>query len=315
MFPYCRQHNAFEGFYCLVCSKLCCKYCEHKTHREHVTMLLQKYNQAIYEENIAKEMEKMSNSKLKIELLQKDIETKGASVSTEEKDFLKFLIQRKNVVTAKCLHLIRHIEKMYQEKYNKIKNHEELSKTFVSYQTDIDRCNDIFEQEEKYNKGSSLEKYFNFNQLLYNIKECNRSLEKVDEESYFFFNFSHVDDKDDEFFFRSLIRLFGVSSNLPETMTESCNDLNIASSYEPNHVFQNKLKNDDEVCSFIRIILEEELQHLSTIGKHFFQFQAKKGKLFNFKLTFKVKMTSALVINFYFFVNLSKFCFPLELDI
>ena len=131
----------------------------------------------------------------------------------------------------------------------------------------------------------------------------------------FFFNFSHVDDKDDEFFFRSLIRLFGVSSNLPETMTESCNDLNIASSYEPNHVFQNKLKNDDEVCSFIRIILEEELQHLSTIGKHFFQFQAKKGKLFNFKLTFKVKMTSALVINFYFFVNLSKFCFPLELDI
>ena len=269
MFPYCRQHNAFEEFYCLTCSKLCCKYCEHETHREHGTLLLQKYNQAKYEENIIKEIEKMRNSKQEVEVLQKDLETKSASVNKEEKIFFKLLAQRKYVIIAKFLHLIRRIEKIYQEKYSKIKTsyHEELSKRFVAYQIDIDRCNDIFEQEEKFNKDSALEKFCNFNKLLFNIKECNKSLGKVDKESHFSVNLDHPHDKDDEFLFHSLIKLFGVSLNLPETMNERCNDLDIASSYEPNQNFQSTLKNDDEFCSSIQIILEEELNHLNSIGK------------------------------------------------
>ena len=269
MFPYCRQHNAFKEFYCLTCSNLCCKYCEYKIHREHVTMLLERYNQTKYEENITKEMEEMNNSKLKLEALQKDLETRGASAIVEEKDFLKSLTRRKNVVIAKCLNLIRHIEKMYQEKYSKIKAsyHEELSKRFDAYQVDIDRCNDIFDQEEVFSKDSALEKFCNFNKLLYNIKECNKSLRKVDKESHFSVNLGHPHDEDDDFLFHSLIKLFGVSLNLPETIRESCNGLDIASSYEPNEIFQSTLKNNDEVCSSIRRILEEELNQLNSIGK------------------------------------------------
>ena len=269
MFPYCRQHSAFEEFYCLTCSKLCCKYCEHKTHREHVIKSLERYNRAKYEENITKEMDKMNDSKLELEALQNDLETRGASVNVEEKEFLKSLTQRKNVVIAKCLHLIRHIERMYQEKYRKIKTsyHEELSKKFITYQDDIDRCNSIFDQEEKFNKDSALEKYCNFNKLLYDIRECNKSLGKVDKESHFSVNLGHTDDKDDEFLFHSLIKLFGVSLDLPETMNESCNDLDIASSYEPNQIFQSTFNNDDEVCSSIRRVLEEELDHLNSTGK------------------------------------------------
>ena len=261
MLPYCRQHDAFKEFYCLACTILCCKYCGHETHRNHCKMLLKKYNQAKYEDNIIQEIEKMKSSKLELEVFQKDLETIDSCGNTDHIEFLKSLAQRKNIVIAKCLGMIRDIENIYQENYRKIKTncHEEISKKFVASQVVIDKCNDIFDQEEKFNEGSDLEKYHNFNQLLNNVRECNKSLEKLDKKVHFAMNLDKDYDKGDELLFHSLKESFGISLTLPETVNESCNDLDISVTYRPNSSFQNTLQNDDEVCSSIRTILDKEL--------------------------------------------------------
>lgn len=269
MLPNCRQHDAFKEFYCLTCTKLCCKYCEHETHREHCTMSLKKYNQAKYEDNIIKEIEQMKRSKLELEVFQKDLKTKGSCGNTEEIEFLKSLNQRKNVVIAKCLHMIRDIENMCQKNYRKIKTnyHEEISKKIVANQVVIDKCNVIFDQEEKFNEGSDLENYHNFNQLLNDVRECNKSLEKVDKKVHFTMNLDQAYDKDDELLFHSLSESFGISLTLPETVNEIRDDLDISFTHRQNTSFQNTLQNDDEVCSFIRTILDEELNLSSFVSK------------------------------------------------
>ena len=269
MFPYCRQHDAFQEFYCLSCAELCCKYCKHETHGKHATMLLIRYNRAKYNENVIKEMEKLDRSKLELEVLQKDIETRSARVSSAEAKFVRSLAQRKNILVAKCLHMISDIEKIYRENYRKMEANynEELSKRFVAYQVGIDRCKDIFDQEKKFNEGSALEKYCNLNQLLANIKECNESLEKVDRNLECSMNLDQVDDKDDELLFHSLNESFKVILKLPETMSESRDDLCIPFTYELNRSFQDIMKNDNEVSLSIRRMLEMELNNLRPVGK------------------------------------------------
>ena len=269
MFPYCRQHDAFQEFYCLTCAKLCCKYCKHETHIKHSTMLLKRYNQAKYEENVIKEIERLGKSKLEVEVLQKDLETRSARVSTVETEFVRSLVQRKNILVAKCLHMISDIEKTYRENYRKMKTNynEELSKRFVTYQVVIDKCKDIFDQEKKFNEGSALEKYCNLNQLLANIKECNESLEKVDRKLECSMNLDQVDDKDDELLFRSLNESFKVILKLPETMSKCRDDLCISFTYELNRSFQNIMKDDNEISLLIHRMLEAEINNLSAAGK------------------------------------------------
>ena len=269
MFPYCRQHDAFQEFYCLTCAKLCCKYCKHESHNKHGTMLLKRYNQAKYEENVIKEMEKLGRSKLELELLRKDLETRSARVRTAEMEFVRSLVQRKNILVAKCLHMIRQIEKTYRENYCKMKTNynEELSKRFVTYQVGIDKCKDIFDQGKKFNEGSALEKYCNLSQLLANMKECNESLEKVDRNLECSMNLDQVDSKDDELLFLSLNKSFKVTLKLPQTMSESHDDLCISFTDELDGSFQNIMKNDNEVSLSIHRMLEMELNNLSAAGK------------------------------------------------
>lgn len=99
------------------------------------------------------------------------------------------------------------------------------------------------------------------------MKECNESLEKVDRNLECSMNLDQVDSKDDELLFLSLDKSFKVTLKLPQTMSESHDDLCISFTDELDGSFQNIMKNDNEVSLSIHRMLEMELNNLSAAGK------------------------------------------------
>ena len=89
----------------------------------------------------------------------------------------------------------------------------------------------------------------------------------MDKKVHFTMNLDQAYDKDDELLFHSLSESFGISLTLPETVNEIRDDLDISFTHRQNTSFQNTLQNDDEVCSFIRTILDEELNLSSFVSK------------------------------------------------
>ena len=270
MLPYCKDHDAFEKLFCLSCAKLCCKYCKYEFHSEHTTMTLEDYNKAKYEETITKELQKLSNLKISCEELRKGIEGRSANHKRMETDFFKSLTERKNILIAKCIHMICDIEKKYQENYCKMK-----SKYDVELLQKLSGCdhamadyNNIFDQEEKYSNGNSIEKFYNLNQLVVNIKECNKSFNELDPRLEYGMDFDHSHDKDDELLFQCLHDSFGVSLTLYGAHSENCDDLKKDFTYNPNLNFKKLLKNNKEICSFIKRTLDLELDKLNTLGKY-----------------------------------------------
>ena len=270
MFPHCKDHDSFETIFCLDCRKLCCKYCGHEFHKEHGTMVLEDYNKAKCEETIIKELQKLNNSKIKCEELRKNADSRIANHKRKETDFFKTLDERKNVLIAKCKHTICDIEKKYQENYSKMKSkyNEELLKKLTAYDHVMAECSNIFCQDEKYRKGSSIEKFYSLNQLVVNIKECNKSFNKVDPNLEYSMQFDHSHDKGDGLLFHCLNELFGVSLTLSGTYSENCNDLKKVFTYNLNHSFKNILKNNEEVCSFIKRTLDVEWNQSNIVGKN-----------------------------------------------
>ena len=143
----------------------------------------------------------------------------------------------------------------------KSKHGEELLKKLTACDHVMFECNNIFDQKEKYSKGNSVEKIYSLNQLVVNIKECNKSFNKVDPKLEYSMNFDHSHDKGDELLFHYLSESFGVYS-------ENSDDLKKVFTYNPNQSFKNTLKNDEEVCSFIKRMLNVELNHLNINGKN-----------------------------------------------
>ena len=269
IFPYCKDHDAFETMFCLNCAQLCCKYCEHEFHKKHGTMVLEDYNKVKYEETI-KELQKLSNLKIKCEELRKNIDSRIVDHNRIETDFFKSLAEKKNILIAKCMHMICDIEKKYKENYCKMKSkyNEELLKKCTAYDHVMAKCSNIFDHE-KYRKGNSIEKFYSLNQLVLNVKECNKSFNKVDPKLEYFMSFDHSHDKSDELLFHSLNESFGVSLTLSGTYSENCDDLKNAFTYNPNPSFENVLKNNEEVCSFIKRALDVELNQLNIVGKNY----------------------------------------------
>ena len=269
MLPYCKQHDSLETMCCLTCKMLCCKYCEHDSHGKHFTMTLENYNKAKFEENITKELQKIYAAKGKLEILQKDAESRNANISTAEANFFKSLAQRKNILIARCLDMISGIEKKYQEIYckRKLKYKDELLQMYDVYSIDIEKCNSICDLQEKYSKSSSLEKYFNWKQLALNIKECRKSLNKDYDVKKFDMKIRRNHTKDDDLLFHSLNHSFGVCvavTDSPDCYSENYKrDLR----YEPSQSFQDVIENDKETCSFIQRRLEEELIKSERFGE------------------------------------------------
>ena len=269
MFPYCKNHDSFETMFCLNCRQLCCKYCEHEFHKQHGTMVLEDYNKAKYDETIIKELQKLNNSKIKCEGLRKNIDNRIANHKRKETNFFKSLAERKNVLIARCIHMICDIEKKYRENCSKIKGKydEELLKKCIAYDHVMAECSNIFDQDEKYRKGNSIEKFYSLNQLVVNINECNKSFNKVDPELEYSMQFDNSCDKGDGLLFDCLNELFGVSLTLSGTYSENY-DLKKVFTYNPNHSFKNILKNNEEVCSFIKRTLDVELNQSNNVGKN-----------------------------------------------
>ena len=270
MFPYCKDHDSFETMFCLNCRKLCCKYCEHEFHKEHGTMVLEDYNKAKYEETITKELQMLNNSKTECEELRKNIDSRIANHKRKETDFFKSLTEKKNVLIAKCIDMICDIEKKYQENYCKMKSKydEELLKKLTACDHVMAECSNIFDQDEKFRKGNPIEKFYSLNQLVVNIKECNKSFNKVDPKLEYSMHFDHSHDKGDGLLFHCLSEMFGVSLTLSGTYSDNCNDLKKGFTYNPNHSFKNILKNNVEVCSFIKRTLDVELNKPNLVGKN-----------------------------------------------
>ena len=186
----------------------------------------------------------------------------------KETDFFKSLAERKNVLIATCIHICD-IEKKYQENYSKMKSKydEELLKKRIAYDHVMAECSKIFDQDEKYRKGNSIEKFYSRNQLVVNIKECNKSFSKVDPELEYNMQFDHSHDKGDGLLFHCLNQLFGVSLTLSGTYSENY-DLKKVFTYNPNHSFKNILKNNEEVYSYIKRTLDVELNRANIVGKN-----------------------------------------------
>ena len=259
MLPYCKDHDAFENLFCLSCAKLCCKYCKYEVHGEHVTMTLEDYNKARYEETT----KELQNFKIKLGEVQKDIRNRITNHKKMEEDFLKSLAQRKNILIAKCIHMICDIEKNYQTKYCKMKS--KYNDEFLQIFSVFDHA---MAEDSKYSKGNSIEKFYGLNQLVVNIKECSKSLIKVDPKFEYNLDFDHSHDKGDELLFHSLYESFGVILTLFGARSVNCADLEKDFSYNPNLNFKNILKDDEEVCSFIKRTLDLELNQLNIVGKY-----------------------------------------------
>ena len=270
MFPYCKDHDSFETMFCLNCEKLCCKYCKHEFHKEHGTMILEDYNKAKYEETVSKEMQKLRDSMIKCEKIRKNFDSRIANQKRMEADFFNSLAERKNILIAKCIDMICDIEKKYKENYCKMKSKhdEELLKKLTACDHVMVECSNIFDQKEKYSKGNSVEKFYSLNQLVVNIKKCNKSFNKVDPKLEFSMNFDHSHDNGNEWLFYCLSESFGVSLTLSGTCSENSDDLMKVFTYNPSQSFKNTLKNNEEVCSFIKRMLNVELNHLNIVGKN-----------------------------------------------
>lgn len=274
MLPYCKQHDSLETMCCLTCKMLCCKYCEYDSHGKHFTMTLENYNNAKFEENITKELQKIYAAKGKLEILQEDAESRNADISKAEVNFLKSLAQRKNILIARCLDMISDIETKYQEIYHetKLKYKDELLQMCDIYKVDIEKCNSILDLQEKYSKSSSMEKYFNWKQLALNIKESRKSLNSDYDVKKFEMKICRNDSKDDETLFHSLIHSFGVSIASTDSPDSCFENYKLDLRYKPSQSFQEAIENDKETCSFIQRRLEEDLIKAKHFGEYILVF-------------------------------------------
>ena len=166
--------------------------------------------------------------------------------------------------------MICEIEKKCQENYYKMKSKydEELLQKLSACDHVMTDYNNISAQERKYSNGNSIEKFYNLNQLVVNIKECNKSFDKLDLKLECGMDFDHSHDKVDDLLFHCLHESFGVSLSLSSACSENCDDLKKDFTYNPNINFKKILKNNEEVCSFIKRTLDLELDQLNTLGKY-----------------------------------------------
>ena len=104
--------------------------------------------------------------------------------------------------------------------------------------------NNIFDQEEKYSSGNSIEKLYNLNQLIVNIKECNKSFNKLDPKLEYGMNFDHSHDKVYELLFQCLHESSGVSLTLSGAHSENFEDLKKDFTCIPNLNFKKILKSN-----------------------------------------------------------------------
>ena len=142
--------------------------------------------------------------------------------------------------------MICDIEKKYQENYCKMKSKydEELLQKLTACDHAMADYNNIFDQEEKYSSGNSIEKLYNLNQLIVNIKECNKSFNKLDPKLEYGMNFDHSHDKVYELLFQCLHESSGVSLTLSGAHSENFEDLKKDFTCIPNLNFKKILKSN-----------------------------------------------------------------------
>ena len=173
LLPICREHDSLKIYMCITCQHICCRYCQNYHHNGHYTKALDKYNEIKYRENIVQELEKLNKSNVEFGEAINSLEKEEQSLPVKQVGFFKKLSSNKICLLAKFLYMIRNIENQVIANYYKRKSFAEsqIIKEKSRITDQLNESKNLAKRIEEFGSKSHLERYYDFNDLLEDLKK------------------------------------------------------------------------------------------------------------------------------------------------
>ena len=247
--PLCLDHDSFKTYICVTCQHICCKYCQHYYHYSHHTLNLNKYNETKFRENIDKNLESLIKSKIQVKEAINFLEEEKQTFEEKNKAFYKMLAVRKNLLIAKFLHMLEDIEAKVVGNYLEKKRWSQVDLDVKKdrFNKQLDNLDKMIKRIEEFNSKPHLEKYYEFNNLIEHLKSFDEPFEKITENFTISLNVEKNEHSDDQLY-KSMSELFVFDMKTKDSGQAAV----VSYSYEPSKVFEDILKNDESIKTFIQ---------------------------------------------------------------
>ena len=266
LLPICREHDSLKIYICITCQHICCRYCQNYHHSGHYTKTLDKYNEIKYTENIVQELEKVNNSKMEFGEAINSLEKEEQSLPGKQIDFFKKLTSNKICLLAKFLYMVRNIEKQIIANYYERKSFAESQiRTEKSRFSDqLNKLKNLAKRIEEFGSKSHLERYYDFNDLMKDLKKIDPYVHVLTENFKIDLN-TQADNHQDNQFYKSISELLVISMK-NKHFSES-HPSSESYSYQQTMSVEIMLRNDDLRRTFINDNLKS-LFDLNITGKY-----------------------------------------------
>ena len=262
----CREHDSLKIYICITCQHICCRFCQNYHHTGHYTKTLDKYSEIKYRENLVQELEKVSKSKLEFGDAINSLEKEEQTLPTKQIGFFKKLTSNKICLLAKFLYMVRNIEKQiianYRERKSFAESQIKMEKT--RFRDQLNESKNLSKRIEEFGNKSHLEQYYDFNDLMEDLKQMDPYVHVFTENFKIDLN-KQADINQDNQFYKSISELLVIDMNSKD-FSES-HPSSESYPYQQTMSVEVMLRNDDLRRTFINDNLKS-LFSLNVTGKY-----------------------------------------------
>ena len=248
--PLCLDHDSFKTYICVTCQHICCRYCQHYYHSSHHTLNLNKYNEAKFRENIDKNLEALIKSKIQVQGAIDVLEEEEQSFDEKNKAFCKMLALRKKFLVAKFLYMLEDIETKIVGNYLEKKGWSQVDLEVKKdrFNKQLNNLDNMIKRIKEFDSKPHLEKYYEFNDLMEHLKSFDKPFEEEITENFTISLNVEKNKHCDDQLYKSMSELFVFDMKTKDSVQVAVESY----SYEPSKVFEDILKNDESMKTFIQ---------------------------------------------------------------